>query len=94
MVKKLVCILPAVCLLVLLRGCTHYPAQAADGTVWNENWATLGSVLGVEEPGNGFSLLENNAILIADELNREYSWKSKEQKNLSMNLSISRSTAG
>ena len=66
--KKFVCILPAVCLLVLLSGCTHYPAQAADGTVWNENWATLGSVLGVEEPGNGFSILENNAILIADDL--------------------------
>ena len=67
MVKKFVCILSAVCLLVL-SGCTHYPSRAVDGTAWNENWTTLGSVLGVEEPGNGFFLLDNNAILTAEDL--------------------------
>lgn len=43
------------------------PAQAADGAAWSEDWTTLGTVLGVEAPDNGFTLLDNNAILTASD---------------------------
>ena len=43
------------------------PERAADGAAWNEGWVTLGSVLGVEEPGNGLALVDNNSILTADD---------------------------
>ena len=44
-----------------------YPSQAVDGTAWDENWTMLGAALGVEEPGNGFVLLDNNTALAADD---------------------------
>lgn len=54
--------------LALLTGCNgSYPKQAADGTSWDENWTILGTVLGVEEPGNGFTLLENPVVLTGDD---------------------------
>ena len=54
--------------LALLAGCgIQYPDAAADGTPWDESWEMLGSTLGVEEPGNGFTLLDNNAILTTDD---------------------------
>lgn len=54
-----------VCLLVfLLAGCAKAaPGQAADGANWNEGWTTLGGVLGVEEPGHGLVLRDNNEAL-------------------------------
>ena len=50
-------------LLFLNRCEARYPAQAADGTAWDKEWTILGSALGVEEPGNGLTLLDNNAAL-------------------------------
>lgn len=50
-------------LLFLRRYEGRYPEKAADGAVWDRNWTMLGSVLGVEEPGNGLVLLDNNAAL-------------------------------
>lgn len=65
--KKLFCLL-APFFLLIAGGCSRYPSEAADGAVWDENWTILGSVLGVEEPGSGLTLLDNNAILTADDL--------------------------
>ncbi len=59
------------CLLALclaLAGCSKpAPAKAADGADWDESWITLGNVLGVEEPGNGLTLRDNNdALSVSD----------------------------
>lgn len=51
-----------------LSGCSQYPDKAADGTPWNPEWTMLGSVLGVEEPGNGFSLLDNYSVLTGEDI--------------------------
>ncbi len=51
-----------------LSGCSHYPEQAADGTPWDPSWTMLGSVLGVEEPGGGFSLLDNYSVLTGEDI--------------------------
>ena len=50
-------------LLFLNRHEARYPDRAADGAAWDETWTILGSALGVEEPGNGLALLDNNAAL-------------------------------
>ena len=54
--------------LLMLSGCGQYPEQAADGTPWDPNWTMLGSVLGAEEPGNGFSLLDNYSVLTGEDI--------------------------
>lgn len=51
-----------------LSGCSQYPEQAADGTPWDSSWTMLGSVLGAEEPGNGFSLLDNYSVLTGEDI--------------------------
>ena len=51
-----------------LSGCSVYPERAADGTQWDEEWTMLGAVLGVEEPGNGLSLLDNYSVLTGEDL--------------------------
>ncbi len=55
-------------LLLGLCGCARYPDRAADGTKWDKDWTTLGSALGVEEPGDELVLLNNNSILTGDDL--------------------------
>lgn len=60
--KKLICCLAALCL--LLSGCSSpTPEKAADGSVWDESWVTIGDVLGVEDPGHGLVLRDNNTAL-------------------------------
>ena len=57
----------ALCLLGLLclTGCgAAAPETAADGSAWNEDWVTVGNVVGVETP-EGMTLLENNDALSA-----------------------------
>ena len=50
--------------LILLAGCgARYPAETSTGEPWDKSWEILGSVLGVEELGGDFTLLDNNAIL-------------------------------
>ena len=44
-----------------------YPERAADGAAWDESWTMLGGTLGVEAVGGGFTLLDNNSILTADD---------------------------
>lgn len=51
-----------------LSGCSQYPEQTADGTPWDSSWTMLGSVLGAEEPGNGFSLLDNYSVLTGEDI--------------------------
>ena len=53
--------------LLLNRFEAKYPSQAADGSPWDRDWTMLGAVLGVEEPGNGLALLDNNTVLAADD---------------------------
>ncbi len=65
--KKIWLLLAGVVLLFALTGCGGYPDRAEDGTPWDRSWEMLGRVLGVEEPGNGFTLLENNVVLGADD---------------------------
>ncbi len=50
--------LPALCALLLtLAGCgSKLPAAAADGTPWSEDWTMVGQKLGVEGPGEAFTL--------------------------------------
>ena len=65
--KKLLAILALAFGLTAMCGCAKYPSQAADGSPWDRNWTMLGAVLGVEEPGNGLVLLDNNTALAADD---------------------------
>ena len=51
-----------------LSGCSQYPEQATDGTPWDSSWTMLGSVLGAEEQGNGFSLLDNYSVLTGEDI--------------------------
>ena len=54
-------------LLVSLSACSRYPTKADDGADWDEGWEMLGPVLGVEAPGHGFTLLENDTVLAGDD---------------------------
>lgn len=63
--KKLIvlCVLAALC--AALTGCGQMlPETAADGSSWNEDWVTVGSVLGVDTPA-GLTPRENNEALAA-----------------------------
>lgn len=64
--KRFIPCLLALCL--TLTGCSKSaPARAADGADWDEDWITLGNVLGVEAPGNGLVLRDNNdALSVSD----------------------------
>ena len=55
------------CLILLPRLGTSRPTQTVQGESWDESWEMLGSTLGVEEPGSGFVLLDNNSILTAQD---------------------------
>lgn len=67
MKKKLVIVLCLV-LMLTLGGClgdgsAENPDTAADGTPWSEDWTSLGGILGLEQPGGGFALLDTNGDL-------------------------------
>lgn len=65
--KKLLSLFLALAGLLTLAGCASYPDKAIDGTQWEESWEMLGSVLGVEAPGHGLTLLANNVVLAGDD---------------------------
>ena len=53
------------CGLLCLTGCgAPAPEAAADGSVWDESWVTIGNVIGVETP-EGMTLQENSDALSA-----------------------------
>lgn len=60
----------AVCALLLLAGagCAPVPTVTQDGEAWSEDWVTVGTTLGIEAPGNGFTLLDNKDALAAANL--------------------------
>ncbi len=46
---------------------SRYPGEAIDGAKWDRRWEMLGTVLGVEAPGNGLTLLNNDTALAGDD---------------------------
>ncbi len=52
---------------LLIPNLSRYPSRADDGAAWDRNWEMLGTVLGVEAPGNGFTLLNNDTALAGDD---------------------------
>lgn len=65
---KTVAVLLLLAALLGLSGCSQYPDRAADGTPWDSDWTMLGTVLGAEEPGNDFSLLDNYTVLTGEDI--------------------------
>ena len=60
--KRFICCMAVLC--VILTGCSKpAPAKTADGTTWSEEWINVGNVLGIEEPGHGLELRDNNEAL-------------------------------
>ena len=52
---------------LLVPAFSRYPSEAIDGTKWDKGWEMLGTVLGVEAPGNGLTLLNNDTALAGDD---------------------------
>lgn len=52
---------------LLIPSFARYPDRADDGAAWDRDWEMLGTVLGVEAPGNGFTLLNNDTVLAGDD---------------------------
>ena len=67
LVGALILVIAVVAAVYFMAG-SDYPSRAADGAAWDESWEMLGPVLGVETPGNGLTLLNNSAILTADDI--------------------------
>ena len=42
---------------------SRVPKAADDGRAWDASWEMMGSVMGVEDPGSGFTLLNNDTAL-------------------------------
>ena len=42
---------------------SRVPKAADDGRAWDASWEMMGSVMGVEDPGSGFNLLNNDTAL-------------------------------
>ena len=67
--KRALCSLLAAAVLLGLAGCgPEEPVSAADGAAWDEDWTLVGLTLGVEEPGHGLTLRDNNDILAAGQM--------------------------
>ncbi|MCD8146991.1 MAG: hypothetical protein LUD84_06930 [Clostridiales bacterium] len=66
--KRLISFFLAACLLLALCGCSKKPTTTAEGTDWDENWTLVGATIGVEEPGNGLTLLDNKDALAVSDL--------------------------
>lgn len=64
----MLCLILAVCF--GLTGCsmpTPPPQTAEDGTLWSEEWVTVGGALGVETP-EAFTLLQNSDTISANQM--------------------------
>ena len=55
-----------VAIALIVPAFSRYPTQADDGAPWDRKWEMLGSVLGVEAPRNGLTLLNNDTALAGD----------------------------
>lgn len=66
--KRRIALLLGLACVFSMTGCSgSYPAKAADGMEWDQDWTILGTVLGVEIPGNGLTLSENPVVLTGDD---------------------------
>ena len=65
---------------LLVPAFSRYPSEALDGAKWDKSWEMLGTVLGVEAPGNGLTLLNNDTALAGDDTYYA-SWVSGEPTN-------------
>lgn len=63
MKRSLKKVLPALGLCLALTSCAIYPNMAEDGAEWDKSWEMMGQVMGVEPPGDGLVLLENDSVL-------------------------------
>ena len=52
---------------LLVPAFSRYPKTALDGAKWDRSWEMLGTVLGVEPPGDGLRLLNNDTALAGDD---------------------------
>ena len=52
---------------LIIPSFSRYPTRAEDGTAWSRDWEMLGTAMGVEAPGDGFRLLNNDTILGGDD---------------------------
>ena len=52
---------------LLVPAFSRYPTRADDGAAWDRSWEMLGTVLGVETPANGLTLLNNDTALAGDD---------------------------
>ena len=52
---------------LLIPRFSKVPTRADDGSPWDQSWEMLGTVLGVEDPGNGFTLLNNDTALAGND---------------------------
>ncbi|MCD8050890.1 MAG: hypothetical protein LUE89_04335 [Clostridiales bacterium] len=66
--KRVISLIMAFCLLLTLCGCSRKPTVTAEGTDWDEDWTLVGATIGVEEPGNGLTLLDNKDALAVSDL--------------------------
>ena len=46
---------------------SRVPSATDSGLAWSEGWEMLGTVMGVEDPGNGFTLLNNDTALAGND---------------------------
>lgn len=62
-------VIPLLCLLLLLTGCScaSAPAKTTDGQKWQEDWLKIGTGLGIEAPAQ-LTLLDSKEALAADGL--------------------------
>lgn len=70
--KSLMFLLPfGIILVMILLGhlidFSEYPSAAADGAAWDKSWEMLAKAVGVEPPGHGLTLQENNTVLAGDD---------------------------
>lgn len=66
--KRCLCLFVSLCLLIAVCGCSKKPTVTADGNDWDENWTLVGPTLGIEQPGNGLTLLDNKDALAVSDL--------------------------
>ncbi|MCD8189049.1 MAG: hypothetical protein LUD78_02330 [Clostridiales bacterium] len=66
--KRWVALFMTLSLLLALCGCSKKPTVTNDGAEWDEDWTLVGATIGVEEPGNGLTLLDNKDALAVSNL--------------------------
>ncbi|MCD8145946.1 MAG: hypothetical protein LUD84_01490 [Clostridiales bacterium] len=66
--KRWLCILTSVCLLLSAVGCAKTPTAAEDGTAWDGAWTTIGGTLGIDEDASGMDSFEKGKVYTDGEM--------------------------